>query len=220
MDGDRFDSVTKAAMLGGRREALRHLGLFAGGVAALLGAREVEAQGRKPTARTKKRRQGNARAEAQPENPGGPPFNCCAPCPATGNECTIAVRDASTGRCERVAKLSGLPCGTHGTCGSDGLCHECNDTLCPSISDPSGETLECVNLDFEGNYCGSCDKRCDFDNQETCCGGTCCSNPAGCCFGTCCPLGETCFCDSPPGVPPGPENCSCQSFPPPPPPLP
>jgi hypothetical protein len=200
MDGDRFDSVTKAAMLGGRREALRHLGLFAGGMAALLSAREVDAQGRKRTARSKKRRQRNAGAESHPEVPGGPPFDCCARCPATGNECTIAVRDASTGRCEQLAKRSGLPCGSGGTCGSDALCHECAYTLCPSISDPSRETKECVDLDHEPNYCGSCDKQCDISNEESCC------------FGQCCPQGNQCFCDGPPSA----ANCSCQPFPPPP----
>ncbi len=112
-------------MLGGRRAAIRNLGLFAGGMAALLGAREVDAKERK---RTKKRRQGKAGAEASPENPGVPPHACCTPCPATGSECLIAVRDASTGKCEKIPKRSGLPCGSSGTCGSDGTCYECNDT--------------------------------------------------------------------------------------------
>jgi hypothetical protein len=202
MDGDRFDSMTKAAMVGGRRAALRNLGLFAAGLTALLGAREVDAKernakGHKRTTGPKKRRQGRAGAEAQPEIPGGPLQECCARCPATGNECTIAVRDASTGRCEQIAKRSGLPCGTRGTCGSDALCHECDYTLCPSISDPTGETKECVDLDHESNYCGSCDKQCDISNQESCC------------FGQCCPQGNQCFCDGPPSA----ENCSCQSLP-------
>jgi hypothetical protein len=209
MDGNQFDAVTKAAMLGGRREALRHLGLFAGGVAALLGAREVDAQERKRGARTKKRRQGNARAEAKPENP-GPPADCCAPCPATGNECTIAVRDASTGQCEQVPLRSSLPCGTRGTCGSDGVCYECEHTLCPAPLDPTGETRVCADLQSDSQHCGSCGNECDFNNQETCCGGTCCPNPGGCCFGTCCPPGEMCFCQDPFNT----ENCSCQPFPP------
>ena len=203
MDGDRFDSVTKAAMLGGRREALRNLGLFAGGLAALFGAREVDAQGRKRTARTKKRR-GGTRAEAISENPGRPPHECCTPCPATGNECTIAVRDASTGRCEQIAKRTGLPCGNRGTCGPDGLCYECRDTLCPAPNDPSGESLVCANLDHEFNFCGSCEKQCDPETQ------------ASCCFGTCCLHGEMCFCEDPLNT----ESCSCQAFPPPPPPTP
>jgi hypothetical protein len=194
MDGDRFDSATKAAMLGGRRAAIRNLGLFAGGMAALLGAREVDAKERK---RTKKRRQGKAGAEASPENPGVPPHACCTPCPATGSECLIAVRDASTGKCEKIPKRSGLPCGSSGTCGSDGTCYECNDTLCPTPGDPTGETLVCANLDHEGNFCGSCDTRCNFDNQENCCFGTCCSQ-----------LTHMCMCEGPGG-----QNCSCQPFP-------
>jgi hypothetical protein len=195
MDGDQFDAVTKAAMRGGRRAALRNLGLLTGGFATLLGASEVDAQGRKRGARTKKRR-GGTRAEAKPENPAGSPFDCCAPCPATGNECTIAVRDASTGRCEQVPLRSSLPCGTGGTCGSDGVCYQCFDTLCPAPNDPSGETLFCANLDHEANACGSCDHQCNLGEES-------------CCFGTCCPIGtHMCFCDGPGG-----QNCSCQPFP-------
>jgi hypothetical protein len=194
MDGDQFDSMTKVAMVGGRRAALRNLGLFAAGLTVLLGARDVDAKERK---RTKKRRQSKVGAEAKPEVPGGPLQECCARCPATANECTIAVRDASTGRCEEIAKRSGLPCGTSGTCGSDAQCHECPYTLCPSVSDPTGATKDCVQLDYEFNYCGSCDKQCDINTDVSCC------------FGQCCPQGTQCFCD---GTQPG-ANCSCQPFP-------
>jgi hypothetical protein len=206
MDGDRFDSVTKAAMFGGRRTMLRNLGLFAGGLAALIGAREVDAEDRKRTARTKKRgqsgatakpkRRGGLGAEAKPENPGRPPHDCCAPCPATGNECTFPVRNASTGDCEQVARRSGLPCGTNGFCSSNGACIECDDTLCPSPGDPSGDTVVCENLERGGNvgFCGSCTKQCNV-NEESCCGDTC--YPHGECNCVCADAERQ-------------RNCSCQ----------
>lgn len=207
MDADRFDAVTKAAMLGGRRTVLRSFGLLAGGLAGLFGISEVDAQARrqrKPRVKQRKKSGATARphrrsgvgAAAKPEKPGKPSGDCCAPCPATGNECTIPVRDASTGSCEQIARLNGLRCGANGFCASDGACIECDETLCPSPYDPSGNIFVCENLELGGNVglCGSCDNQCNFD-QESCCGGTCYAH------GTC-----NCVCaDEQLG-----RNCSCQ----------
>lgn len=132
-----------------------------GGLLALFGAGAMSAKPKKGSKDKKKR--GDVSAAADKSETHG--NLCCKPCPATGNECTVVVRDASSGECVEIARLYPTLCNNNQGICDQGVCYECqgNEVLCPN---------GCADLSNNALNCGACGNFCDEPGYQ-CVDGQC-----------------------------------------------
>jgi hypothetical protein len=192
MDGNRFDLLAKMLYATGTRRGV--VGFLStlplcGGLAALLGAEETDAKGRRQ--RRKKRHkhgQGSGRRHRKGKRAGDKHAHCAkaGQKPKAGKPCCADLSETDAGRC--VAPSPPPPCDASscatGCCGGSGTCHIEDDAACGTEGGTCapctvGETCQqgmCVcPIDCAGKACGADDS----------CGGTCQT-------GDCPVVGQTC----------------------------